>query len=123
MSRITLSGPLTWPEIAAVGAGADLLLSPEASARIAHGRALVEAIVEKGIRAYGVNTGVGALCNVIVSPEQQSALSRNLLMSHACGVGEPLGVSETRAIIAAAINNYAHGGAGIGRDKVERLLA
>lgn len=123
MNRITLSRPLTWPEIAAIGAGAHLALSPEASARIAHGRALVEAIVDRGIRAYGVNTGVGALCNVIVSPEQQSALSRNLLMSHACGVGEPLGVTETRAIVAATINNYAHGGAGIGPVAVERLLA
>jgi histidine ammonia-lyase len=120
---VTLSGPLTWPQIAAVAAGAAIVISPEASARIAHGRALVEAIVANGVRAYGVNTGVGALCDVIVDREQQSALSRNLLMSHACGVGEPLGIAETRAIMAATINNYAHGGAGIGPAAVERLVA
>jgi histidine ammonia-lyase len=120
---IILDGPLTWPRVAAVAFGAELVFAPSASARIAHGRALVGAIVAQGIRGYGVNTGVGALCNVIVGPEQQSALSRNLLMSHACGVGDPLGIAETRAIMAAAINNYSHGGSGISPALVERLLA
>jgi histidine ammonia-lyase len=119
---ITLGGPLAWPQIAAIAFGAELVLSSTASARITHGRALVGAIVARGIRGYGVNTGVGALCNVIVGPEQQSTLSRNILMSHACGVGDPLGIAETRAIMAAAINNYAHGGSGVSPALVKQLL-
>jgi histidine ammonia-lyase len=120
---IILGGPLAWPQIAAIAFGANLDISPDASTRIAHGRKLVDAIVSQDIRAYGVNTGVGALCNIIVDRERLSALSRNILMSHACGVGEPLGIPETRAILAAAINNYAHGGSGVSLGLVERLIA
>src|SRR5579859_2328119 len=119
---IILGGPLAWPQIAAIAFGADLALSPAASARIAHGRTLVDAIVARGIRGYGVNTGVGALCNVIVGPEQQSTLSRNILMSHAVGVGDALGKAETRAIMASAINNYAHGGSGVSPALLGRLI-
>ncbi|MFP3615630.1 aromatic amino acid lyase, partial [Paraburkholderia sp. SIMBA_050] len=54
---------------------------------------------------------------------QQSTLSRNILMSHAVGVGMPLGAPETRAIIAAAINNFAHGHSGVRAEVVEQLVA
>ena len=62
--------PLDWRQIAAVAAGAPLALTDEARERVV-ARELVDAIVARGIRAYGVNTGVGALCDVIVSPAQQ----------------------------------------------------
>ena len=63
--------PLDWRQIAAVAAGAPLALTDEARERVVAARELVDAIVARGIRAYGVNTGVGALCDVIVSPAQQ----------------------------------------------------
>ncbi|MEM5387442.1 histidine ammonia-lyase [Paraburkholderia phymatum] len=115
--------PLNWRELAAVAAGEPLVLSNSARERIAAARVLVEQIVERGIRAYGVNTGVGALCDVIVSPSEQRTLSRNILMSHAVGVGAPLGVAETRAIIAAAVNNFAHGHSGVRLEVAEQLVA
>jgi histidine ammonia-lyase len=115
--------PLTYRQVAAVAAGAKLLLSEEASRRITHARTLVEVIVDRGIRAYGVNTGVGALCDTLLDRAQLRDLSRKILMSHACGVGDPLSVAQTRAIMAGAINNFAHGGSGIRPIVVERLLA
>jgi histidine ammonia-lyase len=115
--------PLTSQAVAAVAAGAKLLLSANANQRIAHARALVEIIVDRGIRAYGVNTGVGALCDTLLSRSQLRELSRNILMSHACGVGDPLSVAQTRAIMCCAINNFAHGGSGVRPVVVERLLA
>jgi len=123
MAVIRTDRPLNWRELAAVAAGEPLVLSEAARARIAAARVLVEQIVERGIRAYGVNTGVGALCDVIVSPSEQRALSRNILMSHAVGVGTPLGVAETRAIMAAAINNFAHGHSGIRLEIADQLVA
>jgi histidine ammonia-lyase len=96
---------------------------PVAWARVEDARRLVEAIVSKGVRAYGVNTGVGALCDVVVTQSKQEQLSRNILMSHAVGVGPPLGSIEVRAIIAAAINNFALGYSGVRRVVVERLLS
>ncbi|WP_448954362.1 HAL/PAL/TAL family ammonia-lyase [Labrys neptuniae] len=120
---ITLDRPLTWPEIAAIAEGDELALSPAAWQRLTDARAIVDAIVERGILAYGVNTGVGGLSNVIVDRPQQRQLSRNILMSHAVGVGAPLGKAETRAVIATAINNYAHGRSGVRPEVVEQMLA
>ncbi|CAG9246842.1 Histidine ammonia-lyase [Burkholderia diffusa] len=123
MTVFRAARPLDWRQVAAVAAGEPLALTDDARARVVAARELVDEIVARGIRAYGVNTGVGALCDVIVSPAQQSTLSRNILMSHAVGVGMPLGGAETRAIIAAAINNFAHGHSGVHADVVEQLVA
>ncbi|MGU7772938.1 HAL/PAL/TAL family ammonia-lyase [Burkholderia sp. MR1-5-21] len=123
MTVIRTQGPLGWQDIAAIAAGEALQLAADARSDIRAARALVEQIVIRGIRAYGVNTGVGALCDVVVSQDKQHDLSHNILMSHAVGVGEPLGAEETRAIMAAAINNFAHGHSGVRVEVVERLVA
>ena len=120
-ASVCIDKPLDWRGVARIANGAKLVLSPGARSRIDHARSLVEQIVERRIRAYGVNTGVGALCDVVVSPSEQRALSRNILMSHAVGVGEPLRREETRAIIAAAVNNFAHGHSGVRLELVELL--
>ena len=118
---VVLDAPLSWRQVAAIAEGAPLALSAAAEQRIRAARALVESIVAKSVRAYGVNTGVGALCDVIVEPSQLRQLSRNIIMSHAVGVGAPLGRCEVRAIIAAAVNNFAHGYSGV-RAEVVQLL-
>src|SRR6201996_4358698 len=123
MAVIRTERPLNWRELAPVAGRQPAVLSDDARARIAAACVLVEQIVERGIRAYGVNTGVGALCDVIVSPSEQRTLSRNILMSHAVGVGAPLGVAETRAIMAAAVNNFAHGHSGIRLEVAGQLVA
>ena len=120
---IVLDRPLTWQEMAAVAKGAALSLSEKTWTRIADARAIVDALVEKRVRGYGINTGVGALCDVIISRENQQALSRNIILSHACGVGEPLGRQETRAVMAAQIANFAHGYSGVRVETVKALLA
>lgn len=114
--------PLSWRQVAAIAEGDGLHLSGPVQQRIAAGRALVDAIVARGIRAYGINTGVGALCDVVVDPSQLRQLSRNIVMSHAVGVGPALRNGEARAIIASAVNNFAHGCSGIRLDTVERLV-
>ncbi|QXH47086.1 histidine ammonia-lyase [Pseudomonas xanthosomatis] len=126
MSQVVTFGeaPLRWQDIAAVARhGARLELSPAVWARIDNAQAIVRHLVDSGERAYGVNTGLGALCNVSLQGEQLSQLSRNTLLSHACGVGPALPDEQTRAIICAAIANYSHGKSGIHRRVVEALLA
>jgi histidine ammonia-lyase len=118
---VVLDQPLTWQQVAAVAEGASLTLSRPAEIRIQSARAVVESLVDKGIRAYGVNTGVGALCDVIVEASQLRHLSRNIVMSHAVGLGELLNAGEVRAIIAAAINNFAHGRSGVRLEVVQCL--
>jgi histidine ammonia-lyase len=119
---IELDRPLGWREVGAVAEGEPLHLSAATFERIGAARAIVESLVAQRIRAYGVNTGVGALCNVVVDTAKQRQLSRNIVMSHAVGVGPPLEAAATRAIIVAAINNYAHGYSGVRPVVVEALL-
>ncbi|WP_413725790.1 HAL/PAL/TAL family ammonia-lyase [Sodalis sp. RH16] len=116
-------GPLSWRDLTAVArGGAALALSETAWGRIDNARAIVHRVVASGERAYGINTGLGALCNVALREDQLAALSRNTLMSHACGVGPALRSEQARAIICAAIANYSQGKSGIGRDVVAGLL-
>jgi histidine ammonia-lyase len=69
--RILLDKSLLWGEVDGIAQGAQLALSDGALARIRAARSLVECIVSQGLRAYGVNTGVGALCDVVVTESKQ----------------------------------------------------
>ena len=62
-------------------------------------------------------------CDVIVDPAELRQLSRNIVMSHAAGTGAVLGAAETRAVMAAAVNNFAHGCSGVRIEIVEALIA
>jgi histidine ammonia-lyase len=121
--RILLDRPLSWRQVSDVAEGATLALSAGAQDRIRAARMRVESLVRTGVRAYGVNTGVGALCDVVVNESKQAQLSRNIVMSHAVGVGPALEVPAVRAVIAAAVNNFAHGYSGLRLEVVDALLA
>ena len=120
---IRRDAPLDWRAVARVAEGADLTLSRQVWADIDRAAVIVTSIADRGIRAYGISTGVGALSDTLVSQVDAARLSRNLLMSHACGVGDPLPEAEVRAVIAAQVNNYAHGHSGLKPATVEALLA
>ncbi|MGO4112288.1 histidine ammonia-lyase [Rhizobium ruizarguesonis] len=120
---ITIESVLTWRDVARIGAGEALVLSPAASARVEQASRIVARIVETGVRAYGVNTGVGALADTVVDRASQSLLSRSIVLSHACGVGPLLAAREVRAIIAAQIANFAHGHSGVRGEIVQHLAA
>ncbi len=116
-----LESALDWRAVAAVASGATLTLSDAARQRVETASHIVSAIVESGVRAYGVNTGVGALADTVVDRPSQSRLSRNIILSHACGVGPRLEAREVRAIIAAQIANFSHGHSGV-RPAIVELL-
>jgi histidine ammonia-lyase len=120
---IVLHERLSWRDVARVGEGEALALSAAARDRVARARQIVESIVESGVRAYGINTGVGALSDTVVDRASQSRLSRNIILSHACGVGPLLGPREVRAIIAAQIANFGHGHSGVRPEILEHLTA
>ena len=124
MTVVWGDAPLTWQELVQVARhNAELTLSAAAWQRIARGREIVEQIVASGQIAYGINTGLGALCNITLPEDQLSQLSRNTLLSHACGVGPLLTREQTRAILCAAIANYSHGKSGVSVALVQHLLA
>lgn len=118
-----LDGPCTWSQVVSVARGEPLQLSRAAWTRIEEAAARVATLVERGDRAYGITTGVGALADHVVDRDSQSRLSRNIVLSHACGVGPPLDDMAVRAIMAAQVSNFAHGYSGVRPVIVAHLLS
>lgn len=115
---------LNWQDVVQVAKSSAILqLSAAAWQRISVARDIVSRIVSDKQIAYGINTGLGALCNITLEEDQLSQLSRNTLLSHACGVGPKLPDVQVRAIICAAIGNYSHGKSGISPETVQGLLS
>jgi histidine ammonia-lyase len=100
-----------------------LELSVQDRSRIAAANALVEKIVASGEVAYGINTGFGLLAQTRIPKEQLELLQRNLLLSHAAGVGEALPDAVVRLILALKINALARGHSGVTLELIEALLA
>jgi histidine ammonia-lyase len=86
-----------------------------------HSRALVERLIAEKQTVYGVTTGVGSLSTERIHPEQARQLQLNIVRSHACGVGEPLDVAETRGLLLLRANTLAYGLSGV-RPAVAKLL-
>ncbi|MFO0072980.1 MAG: aromatic amino acid lyase, partial [Gemmatimonas sp.] len=97
-------------------------LADEARRRMEQTRRVVDAAVERGVPVYGVNTGFGTLSEVTLAPPQLAALQRNLVRSHAAGVGEALPEREVRAMMLLRANVLATGYAGARAQLVDTLI-
>jgi histidine ammonia-lyase len=100
-----------------------LELSAQDRGRIASASDLVDKIVASGEAAYGINTGFGLLAQTRIAPEQLELLQRNLLLSHAAGVGDALPDATVRLVLALKINALARGHSGISMELMDALLA
>jgi len=89
------------------------LLSADARQAVNQARAIVDDIVASNRVAYAITTGVGKLSDVRIAHEQIRELQVNLVRSHAVGVGEPLSVPETRAMMLLRANSLAKGHSGV----------
>jgi histidine ammonia-lyase len=98
-------------------------VSPAAARRVAAARAVVDRHAAGTTAVYGVNTGFGALAEVVIPHDRLAALQLNLLRSHAAGVGEPLSVPAVRALAALRANVLAKGYSGIRLETLEALIA
>jgi histidine ammonia-lyase len=100
-------------------------LCPEARERIVASRAAIEAIVragDEGPAVYGVNTGFGALAETRIAEGDIAALQRNLVRSHACGVGPDLPVAAVRGLILLRAQVVAMGYSGVRSEVVDLLV-
>ncbi|HTG27411.1 MAG TPA: histidine ammonia-lyase [Methylomirabilota bacterium] len=114
MSVILTGNDLSFEQLRAVALQHESVsLHPSAIERMNTSRAVVDKLVASGATAYGINTGFGKLASVRISTEQVAQLQVNLVRSHACGVGEPLSESETRAMMLLRANALAKGLSGI----------
>jgi histidine ammonia-lyase len=120
---ITLDGhSLTVEKVVRVAReGEKIAIHPEAIKRIKKCRDLLEEKMQKREIIYGVNTGIGELSEVILTPEQVERYQRYLIYSHAAGYGKPLPIDVVRAAILSRINCHCHGHSGLRPVVVETL--
>ncbi len=102
--------------------GTAVALDRRAEQRIDDAAKLVQRLVDAGEPVYGVNTGYGDLSSVRVGVDQLRALQRNLVRSHAVGVGDPLPIDVVRAILLLRANTLAAGRSGVRRRTIEAVL-
>ena len=86
-------------------------------------RERVLAAMADGKAHYGINTGFGVLANKRIGDEQLAELQQNILLSHACGVGEPVPPEITRLMLQLKIHALGLGQSGISRTTFRQLLA
>lgn len=117
--------------VAVARRGVGVTLAPQARERMARSRAWVEVAARGEVVdadgqprvIYGVNTGYGSLARVRIPPDQLMLLSRNLVRSHAAGVGPPVAADAARAMVLLRANALAKGVSGCRPEVVELLLA
>jgi histidine ammonia-lyase len=100
-------------EVAPLHERRPVLLSAEAREAVDRARTLVDEIVASNKVAYAITTGVGKLSDVRIAGDQIRELQVNLVRSHAAGVGAPLSVAETRAMMLLRANSLAKGYSGV----------
>jgi histidine ammonia-lyase len=98
-----------------------VLLAPDARELVEKARAVVDEIVAGNKMAYAITTGVGKLSDVRIAGDQIRELQVNLVRSHAAGVGEPLSVADTRAMMLLRANSLSKGHSGVRTVVIDRL--
>lgn len=103
--------------------GMHLALSDEAKDRITRCRQYLDnkmATCREPL--YGINTGFGSLCNIQVAPAELCQLQKNLVMSHACGTGEPVSSRIVRLMLFLKAQSLSYGNSGVQLATVQRLV-
>ena len=101
---------------------APVSLDPQALQRVERSRAMLEKLVDEDAVVYGITTGFGRFSDINISRKDVIELQKNLIASHAAGVGESLPEEVVRAALLLRINALARGCSGVRPLLVERLL-
>ena len=99
-----------------------IALSPAAYKNIDLSQRHIQNIIDDGQTVYSINTGFGALAKVRIAPEDFETLQRNLILSHATGVGRFLDDDIVRLILLLKINALAQGYSGVRREVIDFLI-
>ncbi len=120
IKKVTLGKQLTLEEFVAVARfNAVVEFSDDYLQRVERSRRLVEKWIQEGRVMYGVNTGFGSLSTELISQEETAQLQRNILLSHATSVGEPLNEEAVRATMLMVLQNLGQGYSGVRIETLE----
>jgi len=127
MKEIVINGEnLTFDQVCAVAYGKPdeprVVLSENAGKNVMRAARAVQTLLDRGEIAYGITTGFGAFKDKIISPEEAGLLQRNIVLSHAVGVGTPFDIPTVRAIMLIRANTLARGFSGITLETLEMIL-
>jgi histidine ammonia-lyase len=127
MNPIVLDGEnLTFEQVTAVAYGEPgtphVSLSDSAIRNVERSAAAVDTLLDRGEVAYGITTGFGAFKDKIISRDEVEQLQRNIVVSHAVGVGKPFDTPTVRAIMLIRANTLARGYSGIRLATLELIL-
>ncbi len=121
MSVMLRAGEASLSDWRAIWRGAPVTLDPAHEAAVAASAAAVARILDRGAPVYGINTGFGKLAGVRIAPADLAQLQRNIVLSHAAGVGDPSPVETVRLMMALKLGSLAQGASGV-RPETLRLL-
>ena len=122
-SVVLQPGQVTLAQWRALYRGAEVTLDPACAQAVLRSAQTVEAIVARGEPVYGVNTGFGKLASVRIERDDLQTLQRNIVLSHAAGVGDPTPVPVVRLMMALKLTSLAQGASGIQPDTLALLEA
>lgn len=126
-SKIVIDGEsLTFEQVCAVAYGSPgeprVALADGAKAAVTRCADAVQTLLDRGEIAYGITTGFGAFKDKIIGREDAATLQRNVVLSHAVGVGDPFDTATVRAIMLIRANTLARGFSGIRLETLELIL-
>ncbi|MEP9347926.1 histidine ammonia-lyase [Xanthobacter sp. KR7-225] len=113
MSLVLVPGAVPLSDWRAIHAGAAFRIDPACAAKVAAAAQTVEAIVAAGAPVYGINTGFGKLASVRIAAADLARLQRNIVLSHAAGVGEAMPAAVVRLMLALKLASLAQGASGV----------
>jgi histidine ammonia-lyase len=114
---------LRWQDVVAVARGPETVtLHADARERMRASRKIVEDHIAAGDVVYGVTTGFGKFAQIAIPPAYRLELQRNLVRSHAAGVGDPFPTDVVRGMLLLRANALAKGASGVRPELVETLL-
>lgn len=116
MMRTTLTltpGAVSLDQWRAIYQGAVPVLDPACHAQVQRGADTITRIIAKGEPVYGVNTGFGKLASVRIADADLAELQRNIVLSHAAGVGEPMPENVLRLMMALKLASLGVGASGV----------
>jgi histidine ammonia-lyase len=127
MDELIINGEdLTFEQVLAVAYGTPgeplVVLSSAAKSKVGRCAEAVQKLLDRGEIAYGITTGFGAFKDKIISVDEAATLQRNIVVSHAVGVGDAFDVPTVRAIMLIRANTLARGFSGITVDTLELIL-
>lgn len=120
---VMMPGKVSLPDWRAIYRGTTALLDPASAGPVAQSAATVGRILARGEPVYGINTGFGKLASVRIANDDLAILQRNIVLSHAAGVGEAMPVAVARLMIALKLASLAQGASGIRAETISLLVA